>query len=82
MCTTYMMIMASMLLSGLGWVVLQACFVSWVGLGPLATGLGWIGSQKIDQRPCVVYTMVMSFCLSVRLSIRLSVACEICYVIR
>jgi len=32
-----MMIMASMLLTWLGWV----------GLGPLATGLGWVG---LDQR--------------------------------
>jgi len=37
-----MMIRASIFLSGLGWVVLQACFVGLVGLGPLATGLGWI----------------------------------------
>lgn len=48
-----MMIMASIFLSGLGWVVLQACFVGWVGLGPLATGLGWVGSQKMDPRPCL-----------------------------
>jgi len=49
-----MMIMASIFLSGLGWVVLQACFVRWVGLGPLATGLGWVGSQKMDPRPCLI----------------------------
>ena len=40
----------------MGWVVLHACFVGWVGLGPLATGLGWVGSQKMDPRPCLVRT--------------------------
>ena len=40
-----MMIMASIFLSGLGWVVLQASFVGWVGLG-------WVGSQKMDPRTC------------------------------
>ena len=52
-CALRMMIMASIFLSGLGWVFLQACFVGRVGLGPLATGLGWVGSQKIDPRPCL-----------------------------
>jgi len=52
-CALCMVIMASIFLSGLGWVVLQACFVGWVGLGPLATGLGWVGSQKMDPRPCL-----------------------------
>ena len=53
---------------GLGWVYLRKWLffckphdicglfcrlVSWVGLGPLATGLGWVGSQKMDPRPCL-----------------------------
>jgi len=37
-----MMIMASIFLSGLGWVVLQACFVGWVGSISYWVGLGWI----------------------------------------
>ena len=49
-----MMIMASIFLSGLGWVGLFCRLVSWVGLGPLATGLGWVGSQKMDPRPCLI----------------------------
>jgi len=43
------------LLGGLGWVGLFCWFVSWVGLGPLAAGLDWVGSQKMDQRPCLVH---------------------------
>jgi len=43
-----------------GWVVLRACFVGWVGLGPLATGLGWVGSQKMDPRPCLVMTLLIA----------------------
>jgi len=27
--------------------------VGWVGSGPLATGLGWGGSQKMNPRPCL-----------------------------
>ena len=38
------------------WVGLFCGLVSWVGLGPLATGLGWVGSQKMDQRSCLVWT--------------------------
>jgi len=38
-----------------GWVVLQVCFVGWIGLGPLAI-LGWVGSQNMDPRPCLVWT--------------------------
>ena len=37
-----MMIMASIFLSGLGWVVLQACFVGWVGSISYWVGLDWI----------------------------------------
>ena len=43
-CALCMMIMASIFLSGfgLGWVVLQACFVGWVGSISYWVGLGWI----------------------------------------
>jgi len=55
-----MMIMASIFLGGLGWVGLFCRLVSWVGLGPLATGLGWIGSQKTNRRPCLHGTVSYS----------------------
>ena len=48
-----MMIMASIFLSGLGWVVLQASFVGWAGLG-------WVGSQKMDPRPCLLLSTRLS----------------------
>jgi len=48
-----MMIMASIFLSGLGWVVLQACFVGWVGSISYWVGLGWVGSQKLNPRLCL-----------------------------
>jgi len=41
-----------------GWVVLQVCFVGWIELGPLATGLGWVGSQKMDPRPCLIQRQI------------------------
>jgi len=30
--------------------------VSWVGLGQLADGLGWIGSHKMDPRTTLMHT--------------------------
>jgi len=53
-CALCMMIVASIFLSGLGWVGLFCRLVSWVGLGPSATWLGWVGSQKMDPRPCLI----------------------------
>jgi len=41
-----------------GWVGLFCRLVSWVGLGPLATGLGWVGSQKMDPSPCLCYSLL------------------------
>jgi len=49
-CALFMMFMASIFLSGNG---LFCRLVLWVGLGPLATGSGWVGSQKMDPRPCL-----------------------------
>ena len=40
----------------MGWVVLQASFVGWVGLGPLATELGWITEN--GPRPCLDHRMI------------------------
>jgi len=45
--------MASIFLSGLGWVVLQACFVGWVGSISYWVGLGWItknGPMSMSER--------------------------------
>ena len=45
-CALCMMIMASIFLSGLGCVVLQACFMGWVGSISYWVGLDWITENE------------------------------------
>jgi len=67
-CALCMMIMASIFLSGLGWVVLQACFVGWVGSISYWVGLGWITeieptsmSVFLFWQPVFVYLCIVCF---------------------
>jgi len=48
-------IMASIFLSGLGWVVLQAFFVGWVGSISYWVGLGWITENGPTSMSAVTY---------------------------
>ena len=48
-CALCMMIMASIFLSGLGWVGLFCKLVSWVGLGCVHQLLGWVGLGWITE---------------------------------
>ena len=34
------------------------CSTVWVGLGPSDAGSGWVGSEKVNPRPCVTFTKV------------------------
>ena len=54
----------------MGWVGLVYKML-WVGLGLYFGGLGWVGFQKVDPCPCLVYSVPFSRYLTLRYTVTL-----------